>query len=64
MLRPVRVVPANASDEMDPMSRLNFAKVYNVEKNIKVADFGRIDPRDLRLFKQQFKDVWRRDDSE
>jgi len=64
MLKPVRVIPTNAGDQMDPMSRLNFAKVYNVQKNIKVEDFGSIDPRDLHLFKSQFKDVWNRDDNE
>jgi len=61
MLSPIRVVPDRPTDTMDPMSRLNFTKVYTVEKNILVGDFGTIYEQDLARFKDQFKIVWERD---
>lgn len=40
------------------MSRVNFDKVYNVEHNVKVEDFGCIDPKDEWNFISQFNSHW------
>lgn len=46
MLEPIRVVAKNpAESKMDYMSRLNYAKPYTVEHNVKSLDFGDV-PRD------------------
>jgi hypothetical protein len=40
MMAPIRVVPKLRSDQLDPMCRVNFAKIYTVEHNVKVYNFG------------------------
>lgn len=41
MLEPIPVVPKNPAErKMDPMCRLNYAKPYTVEHNVKSLDFG------------------------
>lgn len=40
------------------MSRINFAKLYNVEHNIKVYDFGDVDAEYVDLFRRNFEHVW------
>ena len=54
----IRVQPWDPNERLDPMSRLNFSRIYTLEKNVKVYDFGRIDPHYHHLFVSQFKDVW------
>lgn len=44
MRDPVKVVALNPQDKMDPMSRINFAKPYTIEHNLKVYDFGWVAP--------------------
>jgi hypothetical protein len=39
---------------MDPMARLNYAKIYTVEHNVKVYDFGIVHEDYLDTFKHQF----------
>ncbi|PMD40892.1 hypothetical protein L207DRAFT_633837 [Hyaloscypha variabilis F] len=40
--RPIRVEIKDPSDKLDPMSRLNYAKIYTVEHNVKVLFIGRV----------------------
>ncbi|OCK85582.1 hypothetical protein K432DRAFT_286426, partial [Lepidopterella palustris CBS 459.81] len=39
---PIRVVPTKIWEKLDPISRVNFQKIYTVEHNVKVSDFGRV----------------------
>jgi hypothetical protein len=39
---PIRMGPKTSRDKLDPASRLNFAKVYTVEHNVKVYFIGKI----------------------
>lgn len=39
---PLEVEPAKPDQKLDPMSRLNFGKVYTVEHNVKILPVGRI----------------------
>lgn len=48
-------------DKMDPMSRLNFAKIHTVEHNVKVYDFGKVDDADLHKLTSTFRLVWKLD---
>ena len=45
-------------NKMDPMSRVNFLKIYTVEHNVKVEDFGHVDPKDEWKFITQFNAHW------
>jgi hypothetical protein len=42
---PIRVSPSQPRHKLDPTSRLNYAKLYTVEYNVKVWFIGRIHPR-------------------
>jgi hypothetical protein len=46
MGNPVRVITTKPWEKMDTPSRINFAKIYTFEHNVKVNDFGFIDPQD------------------
>lgn len=39
---PICVRRKNLSDKLDHLSRLNYAKVYTVEHNVKVSFIGRV----------------------
>jgi hypothetical protein len=56
MLQPIRVKPKATTDRLDRLSRINFAKLYTVEHNVKVKEFG--DVSKVRLLKDQFRFVW------
>lgn len=42
MNAPIRIEPKSPRDVLDEMSRLNYAKTYTVEHNVKVAFIGRV----------------------
>jgi hypothetical protein len=58
MLSPIRVKPVKRIDKLDKMSRLNYAKVYNVEHNVKVYDFGVVHEGYMGILGHQFNTVW------
>ena len=39
---PIAVKPSRRDSQLDPMSRLNFGKVYTVEHNIRAMDIGMV----------------------
>jgi len=39
---PIRMNPRTPRDQLDPLSRLNYAKVYTIEYNVKVCFIGEI----------------------
>jgi hypothetical protein len=41
--KPIAVVPVSPDKKLDPMSRINFAKIYTVEHNVKVKHIGKVD---------------------
>jgi hypothetical protein len=43
----IAVVPVSHDRKLDPMSRINFAKIYTVEHNVKVKHIGEIHEGDL-----------------
>jgi len=65
MLQPIRVVSNKKTDTMESMSRVDFGKIYTVEHNVKVYDFGRVHESQRAFFKAQFNYVWSiKDDDE
>ncbi|KAF1988836.1 hypothetical protein K402DRAFT_327905, partial [Aulographum hederae CBS 113979] len=60
MLNPIRVKPTQRGAKLDPMSRVCYSKVYTVEHNVKVKEFGNVDAGSINLFKNQFRYVWDR----
>ncbi|KAJ5083923.1 hypothetical protein NUU61_008502 [Penicillium alfredii] len=47
---PLEVEPARPDQRLDPMSRLNFGKVYTVEHNVKVLPVGKIAEESMARF--------------
>lgn len=58
MLASIRVRPKRKTDKMDVMSRLNYSKMYTVEHNVKVYDFGTVHEKYLHTLKKQFEWAW------
>ena len=55
---PIRVDTNRREDKLDSMSRLNFGKIYTVEHNLKVKDFGVVNPKSIKDLLYQFGEVW------
>ena len=45
---PIRVMPADTSQNLHPLSRVHYAKPYPVEHNVKVREVGMVSQRDRR----------------
>jgi hypothetical protein len=64
MGEPIRVIGRIPwESKMDVMSRVNFLKVYTVEHNVKVEDFGYVDPADEWKLTSQWNQHWGREGS-
>jgi hypothetical protein len=57
MMSSIRVVPRNVTDRMFAASRINFGKVYTVEHNVKVYDFGSVHRKYVTTLEKQWKSV-------
>ncbi|KAF2179454.1 hypothetical protein K469DRAFT_694141 [Zopfia rhizophila CBS 207.26] len=55
---PIRVIPKNPWDKMDPLSRINFLKIYTVEHSVKIDDFGYVHRNDEWKLIAQFNSHW------
>jgi hypothetical protein len=53
---PLEVAPERAEEILDPMSRLNFGKIYTVEHNVKVLPIGRVTNASMARFLQYASD--------
>lgn len=58
LLRPIRVASHQKYEKLDPLSRINFYKIYNVEHNVKVYDFGRVHRDSEFRLQYQFNSAW------
>jgi hypothetical protein len=54
----IRVIPRTPRDKLDPASRVNYAKIYTVEHNVKVQFIGSIAPEDRYRFNTDFDATW------
>src|SRR4051812_29040580 len=44
LLKPIRIIPVNRRQKLDPDARLNYAKLYTIEYNVQVWFIGHIHP--------------------
>ena len=58
MLEPIRVVSKHKTEELDHMSRINFVRLYTVEHNTKVKEFGWVHRDYEHLLEKQFYQCW------
>jgi hypothetical protein len=55
--RAVRMEPSSPEEKLDPKSRVNYAKVYTIEHNIRVCFIGKIHPDSRATFETDFKAI-------
>jgi len=61
MLSSIRVIPRQKGEAMFPTSRINFSKLYTVEHNVKVYDFGNVHAEFLSVLKTSWDYILRAD---
>ena len=57
-MTPIKVDTNSPRDKLDPTSRVNYAKIYTVEHNVKVHFIGRIADNDRWRFNADFDATW------
>ncbi|KAN0102590.1 hypothetical protein V8E51_010903 [Hyaloscypha variabilis] len=60
VLRPVEVIPRTPRDKLAKESRLNYAKIYTIEHNVKVVFIGHVAPSSQRNFVADHDVTWDR----
>ncbi|KAF2245540.1 hypothetical protein BU26DRAFT_568114 [Trematosphaeria pertusa] len=55
---PIHVISSDYLDHIAPSSCVDFSKMYAVEHNVKVRDFGRVDANDQWKLLAQFQKHW------
>ncbi|KAG0647194.1 hypothetical protein D0Z07_7159 [Hyphodiscus hymeniophilus] len=55
---PIQMIPKSPRDKLEPKSRINYAKIYTVEHNVKVFFIGRIASTSEKQFAVDFDDTW------
>jgi len=58
--RPIRVIRKTPRDKLEASSRINYAKIYTVEHNIKVRFIGEVAPESKSSFVTDFDSTWYR----
>jgi hypothetical protein len=59
-LRPIRVIPKTPRDKLEEQSRINYAKIYTVEHNVKVHFTGQVDKQDENRLIVDFDATWQK----
>ena len=59
-LRPIRVIPKTPRDKLEKQSRINYAKIYTVEHNVKVLFIGHVDPKFQHRLIVDFDTTWQK----
>lgn len=57
MLSPLRVQPRQRGDRLNDLSRINYGKIYTVEHNVKVYEFGDVHKGSLKRLIKNFRFV-------
>ncbi len=57
-MRPIRVIPKTPRDKLEKESRINYAKIYTVEHNVKVLFIGQIAQDSQHALVADFDAVW------
>jgi hypothetical protein len=51
---PIRIKPLSPRDQLDRLSRLNYAKIYTVEYNVKVCFIGSVHEDSQKYFRRDY----------
>ncbi|KAG4435066.1 hypothetical protein IFR05_009456 [Cadophora sp. M221] len=57
-LQPIKLKAKTPRDKLEPASRINYAKIYTVEHNVKVLFIGEVSRSSERTFMTDFDQVW------
>lgn len=57
MQRPIRIQPDETTYTLDPMTRIDYARLYTVEHNVKAMAFGLVHEHDKNRLWYTFRDV-------
>lgn len=57
-LRPIQVKPKTPRDKLEVQSRINYAKIYTVEHNVKVQFIGEVARSSQNKFIADFDATW------
>jgi hypothetical protein len=57
-LHPIQVIPRTPRDKLEEESRINYAKIYTVEHNVKVLFIGRVAPSSQYHLHNDFDATW------
>lgn len=55
---PIQMTPKSPREKLDPASRINYAKYYTVEHNVKVKFIGRLAPSSHKTFMMDLDTAW------
>lgn len=55
---PIEMIPKSPRHKLEPASRINYAKIYTVEHNVKVCFIGHIAPSSEMQLMRDFDDTW------
>ncbi len=61
-LEPIQLIPNTERDKLAIESRINYAKIYTVEHNVKVLFVGKIAPSSQRRLVEDFDYIWNQKD--
>jgi len=56
-LGPIKVEPKPPNEKLDPLSRINYAKLYTVECNVKVLFVGCVQKKYLKRFRSSYHKI-------
>jgi hypothetical protein len=54
-LASIRIHPNRPTDKLDATSRINYAKIYTIEYNVKIQSVGEIDRNHIERFLESFR---------
>ena len=57
----IKVIPVDEEQAFDPRSRINFARTFPVEYNVKVMEVGKVAESDMRRFIGYYKNEAEKD---
>jgi hypothetical protein len=58
---PIQIIPKIPREKLEKESRVNYAKIYTVEHNVKVRFIGHIAPASVEIFMSDFNATWETD---
>lgn len=58
---PIKIIPINQTEKLDEYSRINLAKVYPVEHNVKICDVGMVDKKHIKTLRLYYKKELKKD---